>query len=172
MDDYELSANGDTYLVDPLTGEIFTATHSKDPWYSKPIDISAIGSRLQYEEAIKECVGRRKYKLWVSPFLLDIVIDKQLSPSALGLFCYLGQNIGYNNMVYLTTKQIVEDTGYSRQTVSTSLSEIENNHLIRKVDNKLEGRDDRFYLVNPLYFYLGYYPNRDRIIKEWLVGSG
>jgi len=115
-------------------------------------------------------VGKRKFRLWVSPMLLDIVIEKQISIPAISILCLLGQKIGYNNMVYTTAKDISEGSGYVRQTVSSALVELGQAGFVKEVDNKLKEKDSRFLLVNPLYFFLGFYPHRDTLIKDWMLG--
>lgn len=157
------------YFVDVDTGEILSAGQSGSG-YIKPIDISAIVAKDIYEEVVRSRVGKRRYKLWISPLLLDVVIDKALTIPALSVLCFLGQKIGYNNMVYITLREIGEGSGYGRQAVSKALTELRRKGFLREVGNKLEERDSRFFLVNPLYFFLGYYPVRDLLLKDWVMG--
>ena len=158
---------------DPVTGELIFERVELSSRYVKPLEIELITSREEYDRQIKAVLARRQYKLWVSQFLLDIIVDRQVSSPALGLYCFLGQSIGYGTYVYLSTKEMVQGSGYVRQTVYKSLQELEDKYLIRKIPNKLKEREDRFYFVNPLYFYLGYYPNRENALKEWMeMGSG
>lgn len=168
----ELSSNGDTtsnYAVDYSTGEIYEV-RAVDISYLQPIDISAIGSKGIFENIVKERLSRKRYRLWVSPMLLDMVVEKQISIPSLSVLCLLGQKIGYNNMVYTTFKDICLGSGYVRQTVSNAITELKEKGLLRECSHKLEERDSRFFLVNPLYFFLGYYPHRDNLIKDWMLG--
>jgi DNA-binding MarR family transcriptional regulator len=172
VSDNEVSSNGYTYqmteyVVDKNTGEILEVV--KDIPYQQPIDISSIVSREIFEGVVN--LRRKKwYKLWISPLVLDIVIDRGISIPALSVLCLLGQRIGYNNMVYTTSKDLMVGSGYGRQAVSGAISELKQSGYIREVDNKLQERDSRFFLVNPLYFFLGYFPHRDNLIKDWMRG--
>jgi hypothetical protein len=158
-------------LFNEETGEIFEeGVPLVAGRYLQPLDISGVRNKETFDVAIKATVGRRNYKLWVSPFILDIIVERELSAPALGLLCFLGQNISYHTYVYLSTKEIVEGSKYVRQTVVSSLSELLEKHLVRKMSNKLEDKGDRFLALNPLYFYLGYYPNRDNVLKDWVGG--
>jgi DNA-binding transcriptional ArsR family regulator len=168
MNDNDVSSNGDRWYVDTHTGEI--REWVGEATYLLPIDISKIDSRQVYDSLVKERVGKRKFRLWVSPMLLDIVIEKQISIPAISILCLLGQKIGYNNMVYTTAKDISEGSGYVRQTVSSALGELGQAGFVKEVDNKLKEKDSRFLLVNPLYFFLGFYPHRDTLIKDWMLG--
>ena len=134
---------------------------------SPPIDISTIRSKEIFDEVVSGKIGKRKYRLWVSPLLLEMVIDKDIYISSLSVFCYLGQNIGYSNMVYLRTKDIVDQCRYTRQTISLAIEDLKVRGLIKEVVQKLEGRDDRFFLIYPLYFFLGYFPMRDVLLRDW-----
>ena len=167
----EVSSNGDitNYAVDYTTGEVYEV-RSVDITYLQPIDISAIGSKIRFDEIVRERISRRRYRLWVSPMLLDMVVEKQISIPSLSVLCLLGQKIGYNNMVYTTFKDICIGSGYVRQTVSGAIAELKEKGLLRECSHKLEERDSRFFLVNPLYFFLGYYPHRDNLIKDWIMG--
>lgn len=169
MGNNELSSNGDTWLIDYSTGELYEG-RGENVSYVQPIDLKAITSLAYFEAVVKERLSRRRYRLWVSPMLLDMVVERQISIPSLSILCLLGQQIGYNNMVYTTSKKISEGSGYVRQTVSSAIVELKSKGLLRESENKLEERDSRFFLVNPLYFFLGYYPNRDNLIKNWIMG--
>jgi DNA-binding transcriptional ArsR family regulator len=170
----ELSANGDTWILNTLTGELTQDAEetNKNPRpYLDPIDIPSITSLEEYTKVIKEKTYRRRYKLWICPLLLDIITEKHISIPALSLLCLLGRKVGYNNMVYTSTKELAEGCGYSRQTISSSLSELKGCGLIKEPNPKLVGKDDRFILVSPLYFFLGYYPYRDVLLRDWMLSS-
>lgn len=164
MSNNELSSNGDTWEVDSLTGELL---QREEELYINPIDVYSIVNRTMYSKLVIEHTGKRKYRLSVSPLLLDLVVDKGLTIPSLSIFCLLGQKVSYRNIIYTTTRELIEGSGYSRQTVSNSLSELSINGFIRECRNSLEGRDDRLILISPLYFFLGYYPHRDNLIKDW-----
>ena len=159
--------------IDMETGEYFGEEYSvgdvsfRGRAPSPPIDISSIRSREVFNEMIGGKIGKRKYRLWVSPLLLEMVIDKDIYISSLSVFCYLGQNIGYSNMVYIKTKDIVDQCSYTRQTVSLAIEDLKVRGLIKEVVQKLEGRDDRLFLIYPLYFFLGYFPMRDVLLRDW-----
>lgn len=170
MSNNEVCPIDHTWDFDPITGEVRERVVLGSR-YIQPLVLDEITSKATYDKAVKEVLAGRKYRLWVSPFLLDIIIDKELEPREIGLFCFLGQNIAYNNLVYISTKEIISEMGYKRETVSRGLSVLESKFLIRKLDKKLEGKDDRMYQINPLYFFLGYYPNRDKVIGEWMMGK-
>lgn len=163
-----MSPFDDRWFVNKETGEISEKIGS-DVYYLPPIDLSAITSRSIYDKLIASRTSRRKYRLWVSPLLLDIVIERGMSIPALSVLCYLGRSVGYNNMVYLTMKEIQEGSGYVRQTVSSALSELKAKKYVREVGNKLEERDSRFFLISPLYFFFGYYSNRDILLRDWML---
>jgi len=179
MSDNEVSAFADTclingYLIDKQTGEIVAEggryAH-QDISYLQPLDISSITSRGVYEEVVKARI-KKWYKLWVSPMLLDIVIERGTSIPALSTLCLLGQKIGYNNMVYTSIKELATDSGYSRQTVTGAVVELKQKGFVREVENRLEEKESRFLLINPLYFFLGYYPHRENLLKDWMMGKG
>lgn len=170
LDDNEVSPFDDRWYINKDTGEI-TEKIASDIMYLPPIDISTITSRDVYDRLVAGRTSRRKYRLWVSPLLLDIVIERGMSIPALSILCYLGRNVGYNNMVYVTMKEIQEGSGYVRQTISTALTELKGRGFIREVSNKLEEKDSRFLLISPLYFFLGYYPNRDTLLRDWMLGK-
>jgi DNA-binding MarR family transcriptional regulator len=169
MSNNDLSSNGDTWVLDPYTGELLQRG-SIEPSYLPPLDISSIVSQEVFNEVVKD--RKKKWmKLWVSQLVLDIVVERNLTIPALSVLCLLGQKIGYNNMVYTNIKSLAADSGYVRQTVSNSITELKDKGFIREPNNKLNERDSRFFLVNPLYFHLGYYYNRDNIIREWIMGK-
>lgn len=170
MGNNEVSPFDDRWVIDTETGEIVEKV-GRDIFYLPPIDLSIITSKRIFDEVVSQRLSRKRYRLWVSPLLLDVVIERNVSIPALSILCYLGQKIGYNNMVYTTFKEIQEGSGYVRQTVSYAISELKSRNLLREVSNKLEERDSRFFLINPLYFFLGYYPNRDNLIKDWMLGG-
>lgn len=171
MNTNEVSSNGDStnYAVDYHTGEIFEV-RGMDGTFLQPIDIANMGSKEVFEKTVKDRLSRKRYRLWVSPMLLDMVVERQVSIPSLSVLCLLGQKIGYNNMVYTTFKDICTGSGYVRQTVSNAITELKEKGLLRECSHKLEERDSRFFLVNPLYFFLGYYPHRDNLIKDWIMG--
>ena len=138
--------------------------------YIKPFIISDVTNKEVFEERVKDTTARRKFRLWVSSLIPDLIVDKELSIAELGVFCYLATNIGYGYHVYTSIKDLVEGTGYVRQTVYKALDRLEEGGFIRKCSNKLTAKEDRMYMVNPLYFYLGYYPNRDNALKDWMLG--
>lgn len=160
----------DILRYDVNTGEVLEDEVILGRGYVKPFDISVIHCKEDFDKSVVEVLARRKFKLWVSPLLLDVIIERKLSSPALGIYCFLGQSIGYSTYVYLTIKEMSEGSGYVRQTVYKTLDELEEAGLIRKVGNKLKNREDRFYAINPLYFYLGYYPNRENALKDWMMG--
>jgi DNA-binding MarR family transcriptional regulator len=166
--DNEVSSNGDRWVVDPETGELYEV-ESSSTYYLPPLDISSITSRELYDSIVK--VRLKKFmKLKISPILLDVIVDRGLSIPAMSVLCLLGQKIGYNNMVYTSVKELVDGSGYIRQTVSNAIGELKDNGMLREVDNKLKEKESRLFLVNPLYFFLGYYPNRDKLLNEWMLG--
>jgi hypothetical protein len=169
MENNEVSANGDRWIVDYNTGEAFLVT-AENVSYLAPLDIKTIVSQETFNQVVKERMYRKRYRLWVSPMLLDMVIERQISIPSLSILCLLGQQIGYNNMVYTSIKKLSEGSGYVRQTVSSAVVELKSHGLLREPENKLEERESRFFLVNPLYFFLGYYPHRDNLIKDWIMG--
>lgn len=157
--------------MDNSTGEIVDYVVSKgvvrDISYPPPIDISTINSKEIFDHIIKQRVGKKRYQLWVGSVLLDLVVGKQYHPSVFGMFCYLGQSIKYNNMVYTNTKEMGEGAGYNRDTVRRVISQLIAGGLIKDVGNKLENPIERLFLVNPRYFFLGYYPYRNVLVKDW-----
>ncbi len=161
----------DDHIVDMATGELIYVGSGADLVYSQPIDIPSITSREVYDEIVKEKTRNKRYRLLVSRVLLDVIIDKQLSIGALSVFCFLGQSIGYNNMVYTSVKEIQKGTSYSRDWVYVALEELQRAGLIREVSHKLRGKADRMFLINPVYFFLGYYPYKENLIKDWMMGS-
>jgi DNA-binding transcriptional ArsR family regulator len=171
MEENEVSANGDTWYVDKVTGEIYQRRSHVDISYLAPVDIHNIKSRDVYNRVVVERTNNKRYRLWVCPLLLDMVIERNVSIPALSILCLLGRKVGYNNMVYTTTKELCEDGRYSRQTVSTALSELREGGFIREPNSKLEGKDDRFILISPLYFFLGYYPYRDVLLRDWMLSK-
>lgn len=168
VDDNEVSSNGDRWAVDPETGELYEV-EANSSYYLPPLDISTIVSREVYDSVVKARV-KRFMKLKISPILLDVIVDRGLSIPAMSVLCLLGQKIGYNNMVYTSVKELVDGSGYIRQTVSSAIVELKDSGMVREVSNKLKERESRFFLVNPLYFFLGYYPNRDKLLNEWMLG--
>ena len=166
--DNEVSSNGDRWVVDPETGELYEV-ESNNTYYLPPLDISSITSREVYDPVVKARL-KKFMKLKISPILLDVIVDRGLSIPAMSILCLLGQKIGYNNMVYTSVKELVDGSGYIRQTVSNAIGELKDNGMLREVDNKLKEKESRFFLVNPLYFFLGYYPNRDKLLNEWMLG--
>ena len=172
MNTYQVYRNrytSDTMNVNMDTGELVESY--EDTHYLVPIDISGIGSKEQYDSLITEHIGKKKYRLVISPVLLDLVVDKVIPMSTLCIFCLLGQKVGYRNMVYTNTKELIEGSGYGRTHISRALSELSINGFIRECDNKLKEKGDRLILVSPLYFFLGYYPHRDGVIKDWYKGD-
>lgn len=153
------------YVVDTSTGELI---YKGDESYSVPVDISTITNKGKFDQMVKDKLAGRKYRLVVSHVLLDLIVDKSLSIGALSVFCYLGQNIGYNNMTYTSIKSIQEGTSYGRDWVYMAIDELKTKGLLREVEHKLEGRADRMFLVNPVYFFLGYYPHKDNLIRDWI----
>lgn len=169
MNDYDVSSNGDRWYVDTHTGEIREWVGEAN--YLLPIDLATITSREIFDRVVSDRIGkRRNLKLWISPLMLDVVVERRLSIPAISILCLLGQKIAYNNMVYTTAKDISEGSGYVRQTVSTALQELIMSGFVREVGNKLKEKDSRFLLVNPLYFFIGFYPHRDNLIKDWMIG--
>lgn len=167
-EDNEVSSFGDRWAVDPETGELYEVGE-RGSYYLPPLDISAITSKEIYDSVVKARV-KRFMKLKISPILLDVIVDRGLSIPAMSVLCLLGQKIGYNNMVYTSIKELVEGSGYIRQTVSGAIMELKEVGMVREVNNKLKEKESRFFLVNPLYFFLGYYPNRDKLLNEWMLG--
>jgi DNA-binding transcriptional ArsR family regulator len=160
--------NAADWVVNEYTGEIFErGDFEKEIRYSQPIELDKIVSREVYDGIVADKTSRKRYKLWVSGFVLDIVAEKVLSGKALCLLCVLGREIGYNNMVYCTLAEMILKTGYVRQTVGEALAELKNLGFVKEVKNKFKGRDDRLFLINPLYFFLGYYPHKDKLVKDW-----
>ena len=157
--------------MDDSTGEIVEYVSSKglvrEIAYPPPIDISTLNSRDIFDTIVKQKIGKKRYQLWVGSGLLDLVVGKEYHPSVFGLFCYLGQSIKYNNMVYTDSKEMSEGTGYNRDTVRKAVVQLVKAGLIRQVDNELENVVDRLFLINPRYFFLGYYPYRSVLIKDW-----
>jgi hypothetical protein len=132
--------------MDESTGEVWSTIAGKPQDMEDPIpaiDISSITNRGIFEGIVRQKIGKRRYRLWVGPELLEIVVAKDLHPSVYSVFCFLGQNIGYNNMVYLSTEEICNGTDHNR-----------------------------FFLVNPRFFYLGYYPYRNVLVNEWILEAG
>lgn len=165
--------NGDVVhtCMDKNTGEIVDYVISKgitrDISYPPPIDISLLNSRDIFEKITDQKIGKKRYQLWVGNMLLDLVVDKKYHPSVFGMFCYLGQNVKYNNLIYTSTKEMSVGAGYNRDTVSKAVKKLKEEGLLREVDNKLEHPTDRLFMINPLYFFLGYYPYRSVLIKDW-----
>lgn len=169
MSDNEVSSNGDRWVVDLDTGETYEEGKGREVYYLPPLELSAITSREVYDSVVRARY-KKFMKLKISPILLDIIVERGLSIPAMSVLCLLGQKIGYNNMVYTSVKELVEGSGYIRQTVSAALGELKDGGMVREVDNKLKEKESRFLLVNPLYFFLGYYPNRDKLLNEWMLG--
>lgn len=161
-------------IFDKETGEILEnggySDHNKVK-YLKPFILDGVNNKEVFLERVNDTVGRRKFRLWVSPLLPDLIVDKELSIAALGVFCYLATNIGYGTTVYVSIREVVEGSGYVRQTVYKALEELENGGYLRKTDNKLSLKEDRMYTMNPLYFYKGYYPHRENALKSWVMGD-
>lgn len=156
-------------MVDPLTGELLSKMGTTlGSNYIIPMEVDKITCKEDYELQVKGVVANRRLKLWVSPFLLDVIVERQVSSPALGIYCLLGQSIGYSTYVYLTTKEMVESSGYVRQTIYKALDELIAKGFVFAMPNKLKEREDRFLMLNPLYFYVGYYPNRENALKEWM----
>lgn len=166
MNEKQVSSNGDRWVVDEYTGELYEY-REVIPQYQQPIDISTITSLEAYQELLTQKIGGRKFKLQVSPLLLDVVVDKVLTIPAISLFCLLGQKIGYNTIVYTSVGGLVKETGYVRQTVSLALSELKDKGFVKEPDVRLNRKGDRLLLVSPLYFFLGHFYNRDNCIKDW-----
>lgn len=131
----------------------------------KPIDISSIKNKAMYEAMVRSKV--KNYNLSIGRDLLEVAIAKSLTQAEMSVFCALGDMVGYNNMVYTTTKEIVALTGCVRQTVGDILDNLERKGLIKEVGEELEGKADRFILVNPRYFFKGYYPYREKLTMDW-----
>jgi hypothetical protein len=157
--------------VDIYTGELVSGKELNDRGYAVPVVVSEITSREKYKQVVEDRLKINRYRLQVSHVLLDLVTERQLSIPALSVFCYLGQNIGYNNMVFTTIKDIQEGSGYTRQCVSDAIQELKKNDLVREVEHKLENKADRFFLISPVFFFLGYYPYRDNLIRSWIKGN-
>ena len=127
----------------------------------------AVFSKKDFSRVVSKRRGKRRFQLSVGSDILDLQLSGELPLSVFNLFCFLGKNVAYDNLVYLTTKEIQEGTGYVRQTVSDGLKTLETKALIRKVKSKVK-RGDRYYRINPRYFFKGYYPRRTEVIKEWV----
>lgn len=165
MKEDEVSPFDDTWQIDPLTGEILSDVKHQE--YLVPIDVKLILSREDYDREVR--LRRKRWmKLWISPLLLDVIIERHLTIPAISVMCVLGQKVGYQTMVYTNLKDLVKESGHVRQTVSNALTELKDNGFIREVGNKLKEKDSRFLLLNPLYFFVGYYPSRDKLIREWV----
>lgn len=166
-----LSGIADTWQIDTETGEVMGMgiSGANTERYSPPIVISSIKSRGVYEEIIREKTSRRKYVLRISPLLLDVIIAKEVSIPAISVLCSLGRKIGYNNMVYTTSRELSIDSKYSRQGVSMAITELKKAGFIKEPNGKVGEKGDRFLLINPLYFFLGYYPYRDNLIRDWIA---
>lgn len=169
-EDNEVSVQADSYTVDLRTGEICDDWEEVEPTYLEAINTDNIHSFDDYLDVVRDRMKGKRYRLFISPLLLDMVIEKSIGIPALCVFCMLGQKVGYGNMVYTTTREICQVTGYSRQTVSGVIQELLSHRLLKEVGKKLKGRDDRFFLISPLYFFLGYHPHRDALIKGWFMG--
>ena len=163
-------------IFDKETGEILEGVWENSVQevlpvrYIKPFIIADVTNKEVFDERVKDTTARRKFRLWVSSLIPDLIVDKELSIAELGVFCYLATNIGYGYHVYTSIKDLVDGTGYVRQTVYKALDRLEEGGFIRRCSNKLTAKEDRMYMVNPLYFYLGYYPNRDNALKDWMLG--
>lgn len=157
--------------VDEETGElkdyIVNESIPRDIQYPSPVEIHRITGRKAFEELLSEKIGRRKYQLWVGNVLLDLAIDKDIHASIVTVFCFLGRKVGYNNIAYTSTKELVEGTGLNKRTVQRALDSLERMHLILKVVLDLDKAGDRLILINPRYFFLGYYPYRQVLVREW-----
>jgi hypothetical protein len=129
-----------------------------------PIEIHKIKSRGQFDEMVKA-----KAKYFQLSIGLDI-LDLRLTPTEAVLFNCLGKLVGYNHMVYTTTRELLVDVGCTRKTLVDCLFSLESRNLIRQVGVELEGKGDRLILVNPRYFFKGYYPYREELIKRWYLG--
>ena len=92
MNDYDVSSNGDRWYVDTHTGEIREWVGEAN--YLLPIDLATITSREIFDRVVSDRVGkRRNLKLWISPLMLDVVVERRLSIPAISILCLLGQKI-------------------------------------------------------------------------------
>jgi hypothetical protein len=157
--------------LDEETGELIDRVASTnilmDLEYISPIDISGITSRLKFEEVVAGKIGRKRYNLWVGSSLLDLAIDKQVHPAPLCVLFYLGRSVAYNNLAYTSVQDIIKGTGHTKSTVYMALQTLEGIGLIKDVGVNLDRESDRLFTVNPRYFFLGYYPYRQELVKGW-----
>lgn len=166
-----LSSYDDTWRLEQQYEEVTIGGSRLDVTMSHPIDILSIISRDKYNEVISSKIGGKRFRLMVSPILLEVVVEKKISIPAISVFCLLGRMVGYHNLVYTTTKDMCSLSGYGRQTVSGVIQELLFHGLLREYDHSLKGKDDRFFVLNPIYFFLGYYPHRDSLIQAWFKPS-
>lgn len=155
--------NGVRCRIDTDTGEVVM----KDYRYRTPIDIFKIKTKEQYNDIVKTARGKSKWRLWVGDVLLDLIIERNISIPAASVFCCLGREVGFNNMVFTTTKELQDKTKHTRQTITLALKELKDHDLIREA-SWVKEKGSRFFLLNPLYFFLGYYPYRDHLLKKWM----
>lgn len=173
MRENEVSATADTlditegvdipigYKLNVDTGELVELS------YSEPIDTKKMVCRDSYNQEILRVRGKKKWRVGLGQLVLDLVIDRLLSIPALSLFCAMGREVGYHNVVMITNKEMREKTSYSRQTISNCIQELKREGLIKEAEWSIKGKEDRLFFLNPLYFYMGYYPYRDALLKQW-----
>jgi|GEM_PF-4988684 len=160
--------------LDEETGELIDrvayTSITRDVEYSEPLDIMSITNKVKFNQAVAYKIGKRRYNLWVGGSLLDLAIDRQVHPSELCIFFYLGREVGYNNLVYTSIGDILKGTGCGRTTVYSALQSLKDSGLIREVGIELDKDGDRMFAINPRYFFLGYYPYRQELVKDWYKG--
>lgn len=157
--------------LDDQTGEIvdyvISKQQSRNIAYPAPIEIAVLNSREIFLSTVKQSIGKRRYSLWVGEVLLDMVVDLKLHPSVFTVFCYLGRSLSYNHMVYTTTEELIKGTGYNRNTVGRAIKSLSELGMLRDAGVKLVGKSDKFFLLNPRYFFFGYYPYRQVLVRDW-----
>lgn len=137
--------------------------------YINPIIISEIDSKEVFDVIVR--MRRKKFmKLYINPLFLDVISDRVLSNQGLYVLSVLAQNIGYNSMVYTTVEDIVKETELPRYKVSLAISELKEKGFLREPSNRLLEKNARFLILNPVYFFLGYYSQREGLLRDWVMG--
>lgn len=153
--------------IDPITGEVLH-NHVQGEEYIQPLDVTKIINRQVFEEEVRNRIGRKKWKLMVSPLLLDLVTDRNISIAAISVFCCLGRNVSLYNLCCMSVQEVVDQTVYKKQTVNEAIRDLKEGGYLKEVV-ELEGKD-RLFCVNPLYFFLGFYPYREKLLRDWMRG--
>ena len=130
---------------------------------TKPLTWEDVCDRDTYKRVVKGYKGNHKYKLWISPLLLEVI--SELSPTGVKVLFLIAKQVGWHNVAYVHLPEFYEHC--SRPSVYRALKELRDMGLLREMSNNLP-KGDRLYKVSPVYFYLGWYPYRDVLVKNWI----